>query len=91
MIISNTELVLKFHLINYFKEYSKFYYRFLVDVNECSGLAKDACGEYGHCINTKPGWYCDCEQGFYNKTIGNLQTCTGKILLFILQIPTVYW
>ena len=61
------------------KSMQKYTAIFIVDVNECKGFAKDVCGEHGRCVNTSPGWFCNCDQGFYNNTTSNnLQTCEGK-------------
>ena len=56
----------------------------MIDINECTtGVAN--CSNNSRCVNTSPGYRCDCVSG-YKKTN---DVCTGKIIIIIVIYYTL--
>ena len=50
---------------------------FFSDLDECSTQKHD-CDKHANCINTQPGFKCQCKPGF--KEYDNGRTCKGNVI-----------
>ena len=51
----------------------------ILDVDECKLLDVNNCTDTTNCINTSPGFYCQCKTGYENN---NGTHCEGERLSF---------
>ena len=86
--IYSSQYLSAFHL-RCIKLHRKVYFVALfTDIDECQ-KDKQLCGEYGHCVNKKGSYQCDCAEGF--KFNDDSQKCEGKNVLFLplFQLLTI--
>ena len=43
------------------------------------------CGMKGKCVNTIGGYRCDCDEGFKQRKINNMNKCVGKSLSLLFS------
>lgn len=43
------------------------------------------CGMEGKCVNTIGGYRCDCDEGFKQRKINNMNKCVGTLLSLLFS------